>query len=64
MKRSKKIKAMLQTIRERGDIVQMSDALSDEQAELFLQEILNWPDCKDEAQRSARTGVSRRPTDH
>ena len=64
MKRSKKIKAMLQTIRERGGIVHVSDTLSDEQAEYFLEEILNCPDCRDEAQRSARMRVLRPPTDH
>ncbi len=63
MKRNLKIEAMLQTIRNRGGAVGMSDKLSDAEAEFFLQEILDCPDCIKEAQRAAKLPAPRR-TEH
>ena len=40
---------MLQEIRNRGGIVGISDKLSEEAIEFFLQEILDCPDCTKEA---------------
>jgi hypothetical protein len=54
MEKKRKIEQMIQEIRNRGGLVHLSDKLSDEQREFFLQEILNCPDCIEEAQRLAR----------
>jgi hypothetical protein len=59
----KKIELMLKEIQNRGGLVGISDNLTDEQKEFFLQEILSCPDCIEEVERMA--GVSaRRPRDH
>jgi len=63
MEKKRKIEQMLQKIRNRGGLVHLSDKLTDEQREFFLQEILTCPECMEEAERIA--GVSaRRPKDH
>jgi hypothetical protein len=64
MKRNRKIEAMLQTIRNRGGVIGMSDKLSDEEAEFFLKEILDCPDCIKETQRAAHLPAPRRRTEH
>ncbi|HEY8133992.1 MAG TPA: hypothetical protein VII12_19105 [Thermoanaerobaculia bacterium] len=63
MKRNRKIELMLEKIRKRGGIVGISDKLPDEALEFFLQEILDCPDCREEAQRAARLPAPRR-TEH
>ena len=63
MEKKRKIERMLQEIRNRGGLVHLSDKLTEEQREFFLQEILSCPDCMEEAKRNA--GVSgRRDKDH
>jgi hypothetical protein len=63
MEKKRKIEQMLQEIRNRGGLVHLSDNLTEEQREFFLQEILSCPDCIEEVERMA--GVSpRRPKDH
>jgi hypothetical protein len=64
MKRKPKIDVILQTIRNRGGVARVSDNLSDEVAEFFLQEILECPECIEEEQRAARLRESRRRTEH
>ncbi len=64
MRRNRKIETMLQTIRDRGGVVHLSDRLSDQEAEFILGEILDCPDCIEEAQRAARVRESRRRTEH
>ena len=64
MKRNRKIELMLETIRNRGGIVGVSDRLSDEETEFFLQEILDCPDCTAEAQRAGELPAPRRRTEH
>jgi hypothetical protein len=64
MKRNRKIELMLNTIRKRGGIVGVSDKLSDEQAEFFLREILDCPDCMAEAQRAGHLQAPQRRTEH
>jgi hypothetical protein len=57
------VEQMLEEIRNRGGLLKLSDDLTDEQREFFLQEILSCPDCIEEAERIA--GVSpRRVKDH
>jgi hypothetical protein len=63
MEKKRKIELMLQEILSRGGLVHLSDNLTDEQREFFLEEILSCPDCIEEAERIA--GVSaRRAKDH
>ena len=59
MEKKRKIELMLQEIRNRGGLVHLSDNLTDEQREFFLQEILSCPDCIKEVEQMAR-----RPKDH
>ena len=59
MEKKRKIEQMLQEIRNRGGLVHVSDQLTEEQKEFFLQEILSCPDCIREVERMAR-----RPKDH
>jgi hypothetical protein len=59
MEKKRKIEQMLQEIRNRGGLVHLSDNLTEEQREFFLQEILSCPDCIEEVERMA--GVSPRP---
>lgn len=42
---NERIRRMIEEIRRRGGDVQLSERLPDEAVELFLQEILNCPDC-------------------
>jgi len=53
-KRSKQINRMLDEIRRRGGIAGLSDDTPDEMAELFLKEILDCPDCREEVGRMAK----------
>lgn len=59
MEKKRKIELMLQEIRSRGGLVHLSDNLTEEQREFFLQEILSCPDCIREVELMAR-----RPKDH
>ena len=59
MEKKRKIERMLQEIRNRGGLVHVSDTLTDEQKEFFLQEILSCPDCVREVERMAK-----QPKDH
>ena len=59
MQKKQKIEQMLQEIRNRGGLVHVSDKLTEEQREFFLQEILSCPDCIKEVERMARL-----PKDH
>jgi len=51
---NKKVKSMKEEIKRRGGIVHVSDELPDEVAERFLAEILDCPDCRDEARVKER----------
>jgi len=59
MKRKRQIEEMLQTIRNRGGIVSISEGLPDQTLESFLQQILDCPDCKENARRASRVPESR-----
>lgn len=63
MNKKQKIELMLAEIRNRGGLVKLSDDVTDELEEFFLQEILSCPDCIDEAKRAARTS-SKPLTEH
>lgn len=51
---NKKIKSMKEEIKRRGGIVHVSDELPDQVAERFLAEILDCPDCRDQARVKER----------
>jgi hypothetical protein len=63
MEKKRKIEQMLQEIRNRGGLVHLSDKMTEEQREFFLQEILSCPDCIEEVERMARVSP-RPPKDH
>lgn len=56
---SKRLRTLKREIERRGGRVGMAPDLPDEVAELFLREILDCPDCLEEA-RKVRTRESRR----
>jgi hypothetical protein len=62
MNKKQKIELMLAEIRNRGGLVKLSDNVTDELEEFFLEEILSCPDCIDEAARARRK--SRREIEH
>jgi hypothetical protein len=64
MPKNRRIKVMIEEIRRRGGMVGISDELSDEEAELFLREVLHCPDCMEEARRAGTLTPPRRSTEH
>ena len=56
---NERIRKMKQEIERRGGLLSLSEDLPDEVAEMFLEEVLNCPDCMAEAQREAQ--ALRRP---
>lgn len=60
MARNKKIETMLEEIRKRGGVAGVSEVLDDQAAEFFLQQILDCPDCREEAERNGAVPPSRR----
>lgn len=54
MPRNRRIKKMMEELRRRGGMVGISDECSDQEAEFFLQEVLDCPDCLEEARQAGR----------
>lgn len=64
MPRNRRIERMMAEIRRRGGLVGISDEMPDHAAEFFLQEILDCPDCLEEARRAGRLATPRQLSEH
>ena len=53
-KRSRRVDRMLEEIRRRGGIAGLSDDIPDDVAEMFLREVLDCPDSREDVERMAR----------
>jgi hypothetical protein len=60
---NERIRRMKEEIERRGGMLSLSEDLPDDVAEMFLEEVLNCPDCMAEAQREAQA-LKRRRLDH
>ena len=61
---NKKLQRMKQEIERRGGVLHVEPRLPDELAELFLREILDCPECMEEARRSRKAARPTRPVEH
>lgn len=64
MPRNRRIKKLMEEIRRRGGRVGISEECSNEEAEFFLREVLDCPDCLEEARQAGRFPASQRSLDH